>query len=131
MSPSPSRGAEIRFLRSYREDVIEKSYVPNMGEPLWIVDTQQFRVGDGVTIGGVPAVQRPKCETFREFSEEGEIVTFTLEGLIFPELLVMISNGLDQTEDDDFTIDGTEVTMTYPLYDGDVVKIRYQVAEMI
>ena len=102
-----------------------------MGEPLWIVDTQQLRIGDGLTVGGLPAVQRPQVLVRSDFSVEGEIVTFSLTGLVFPELLVMVSNGLDQTEDVDFVVDGEDITMTYPLYQGDVVKIRYQIAEMI
>lgn len=131
MSPSPSRGAELRFLRGYLADILEKSYIPNVGEPLWVIDTQQLRIGDGLTVGGLPAVQRGQTLVRRDFSVEGEIVTFTLTGMVFPELIQITSNGLDQTEDEDFTIDGVEVTMTYALYHGDVVKIRYQVAELI
>lgn len=31
---------------------IRRSYVPELGEPLYVTDTKQLRIGDGVTPGG-------------------------------------------------------------------------------
>lgn len=42
----------IQFLRGLSANLSQ--ITPAQGEPVWVTDTQQFRVGDGTTPGGVP-----------------------------------------------------------------------------
>lgn len=43
---------QIRFLRGVAANL--STILPDVGEPVWVTDTFEFRVGDGVTQGGVP-----------------------------------------------------------------------------
>jgi hypothetical protein len=43
----------LRFRRGSESDRTNPSFVPEDGEPVWIVDTKRLYIGDGSTAGGV------------------------------------------------------------------------------
>lgn len=126
-APSPSKGAEIRFLRGTLARIQQQQYVPNLGEPLWYIDIKVLAIGDGETVGGIPIARIPPPEFFVDFEEDGSARTLELASTPIVDTLEVMLNGLVGREGDgnDYVLDGNMITYNYGLFRGDRVEVRY------
>ena len=127
MPPSATRGVEFRLLRGTSADIAAKQYVPDAGEPVWIIDTRQLHVGDGSRVGGVQSVVCYTKQTFTDFLEDGSARTVELDHAPLSGTLEVMLNGLRLSEgaDNDYVLDGTLLTVNYAVYSGDVIRANY------
>lgn len=126
-SPSPSKGAEIRFLRGTLARVQQQQYVPNVSEPLWYTDIKVLAIGDGETVGGIPIARIPPPEVFTDFELDGSARTLELAAVPIEATLEVRLNGLAGRlgEANDFILEGRLVTFNYGLFPDDIVEISY------
>jgi len=125
MAASPSRGVELRFLRGTWADIVTKAYVPNDGEPLWVIDKRRLNVGDGETVGGVPVAFYRTPEVFLDFLEDGSARSVTLAAAPDMDSLEVYLNGLKLHEGDenDFVVAGAVLTINYSVFQGDRLEV--------